>query len=355
VAHFAIFMSNPGSRQSSLLRTLLIGAVLLALGYIALRALTPAKPALLAQARTPPIDPTWQDGSWYWIEAGPLGKPELVRFDGKGLRTVASAAKLTSYTIGRKSAVWAVQDAGRWSIRAADLDGEGPRTLWTGEREPHGLCVVDGRAYWLDQIPPAVPAGGPLPPLAATLQLLSISEDGGSPQVVGSLMEPEAGQVIGVRGGQAYVSAYRPGARGVTAIYRVPLVGGLPRRIAGEVGRQKALLADDGSLYWVAPSREASNPESNACIRRLGAGDKPETVAEWLPQGGRLFNTYSGICYVDGNFDASAWPLAAGRDIPRKAPITAGYIVLAAGGGELLLKPIAASGARVPLYRAGMP
>src|SRR5207248_2047076 len=134
----------------------------------------------------------------------------------------------------------------------------------------------------------------------------------------------------------------------------LPLKGGLPKRVVAEVGSHNTLLSPDGTLYWTSPSRENSQPDRVVCVWRLGRDGKPEPIQDWLPFGGRLYGTGSGVCYIDGGFTASAWPIGAPRTLPQSLPLPAGYKAVAVGNGEVLLQQ-ATIGKNAPIYRTVLP
>jgi hypothetical protein len=347
--------NRPILHQSRLLHVLLLTLLCLVSAYVVRRALTPRAPVFFAQARSSFVGARWHEGNWYWLEGAGTPGARLVRANASVTLTVAAGDRIGAYSLAEGKVVWTVRDGSRWTVDIGGADGSGKRTLWSGEREPRGLCLAAGRVFWLEQAPPAVPESGALPPLAATLKLVSVPTEGGSPGVIATLLETEGGQVIGVHDGQIYLSAFRPGTYGVTAIYRVALTGGNPRRVVGETGRQRVLLTREGLLYWVSPSPEDNGVGKSVCIRRLGREDRPETLADWLPANGQLYETDHGVCYVDSSSPAAAWPLTGGKELPRSVPLPGNYTVLAAGDGEMLLESTGTTPTNIPVYRMALP
>ena len=78
------------------------------------------------------------------------------------------------------------------------------------------------------------------------------------------------------------------------------------------------------------------------------------TLTDWLPSGGRLYETNRGVCYVDDSPLPSAWPLTGPRELPNSLLVPENYVVLAVGGGEMLLQSTE-SASRFPVYRMGLP
>jgi hypothetical protein len=343
------------SRRNSFSTILLISLLLLAGVYFVARARTGQKLTAFAQAKVAPTQILWREGSWYWLEADGKSEARLVRADASGARPLATADKIAGYAVADGKLVWAAKEGDQWNLAVAAPDASGKRTLYSGEREPRGLCLANGYVFWLEPMPPAVPESGPLPPLAGMLRLLSLPLDGGVPKVIATLLESESGQVLGVHADQAYVAATRLGTPGATLLYRVSLREGVVQRVAGEAGQHTALLTREGSLFWVAPSLEDSRMNASACIRRLGQDGKAETLADWLPANGRLYDTVRGVVYVDGGFEPSAWPIANRRELPRAVPLPREHTVLALGSDEMLLGSANATPANIPLYRTTLP
>src|SRR5205085_9976916 len=140
--------------------------------------------------------------------------------------------KYAADDVGDGKLAWSAHEGAGWNLYLAAADGSGKRSLWSGAQEPRGVGIAEGRIFWMQAMPPAVTDSGPLPPLESTLQVVSVGVDGGAPQALTTLLEPEGGQVIGAHAGQLYVSAYRAGTHGITAIYRIPLTGGMALRVA---------------------------------------------------------------------------------------------------------------------------
>ena len=330
----------------------LIGLLCLLAVFFVLRARF-MHPTLIGQAHAPVKEAMRSGGSWYWLEG--VGKPgaRLMRASASSLQPIAASDGLGSYAVAEGKVVWAAREGDHWSLTLASADGSGQQKVWSGPREPHGLYLTVDHIYWLDQLPPTVPDSGPLPPLGPTLQLVAVPVSGGASTIIATLLEPLAGRVIGIHGDQIYVSAMRPGAPGVTTLYRIALLHGAPKRVAGETGLQSSILTQDGALYWSAPSRESSQFDRVVCIRRLGKDDQPETLTDWMEGRGRLYETERGVCYVDGDVSPKAWLLTVRKELPRALPLPENYAVLAAGDRELLL--VALGTDSIMVYQVGMP
>jgi hypothetical protein len=324
-------------------------------GYLFFRVLVVPPPTLFARPRAAIANPIWYDGAWYWLEGS--GKPgaRLVRGNGSGTTDVASVNQMRSFAVGGDKVAWIAGTGKGWTVTVASLDGTARQNLWTGDREPSGLCIAERRVFWLEEAPPLVPGNTPLPPLATTIKVISAPVEGsGAIMVVGTVMELKGKQVVGVRDGQVYVAATRLGLQDATTIYRIPLAGGPARRVAAETGSQFALLTRSGTLYWTAPSRESSDSGKAICIRRLDRDKGPETLEDWLSDGGKLYETAGGVYYVDSSNEATAWPIGNARTLPKPTSLPSGFGVAAVGDREMLVQPTS-GGASGSLYRMPLP
>lgn len=344
--------------------TALALAALLCFGalYLAVRVAVPREPEVFSRVGAVPISPILRQGAWYWLErANGERETHLVRVAAASrVQRLAVADVIGSYDVADGKVVWTAREGNRWSIYAGSAAGDGrANALWSGRGEPQGIRLIAGQIFWLTDGPAAVPGGAPLPPLASTLQVHSLAPQGGAPVLVTTLLETRGGQVIGLQAGDLYVSAFRPGTPGCMVVYRVPVRGGATPRIVGEVGRYPMLLARDGSLYWIAQSRESSNASFISSVRRLGGrdGGGPETLSDWLPSGGTLCDTARGVCYLDGSVYPSLWPVARhdARGLPRPLSLPKGYYPVAASGDQILLRHADAPAADFTLHRMPLP
>jgi hypothetical protein len=345
----------PNTKKNPLSLSAIIALLCLVGGYLLWHVVVIPPPTLFAHPRAELANPTWHDGAWYWIEGS--GKPgsRLVRGTGSGTTDVASMDQIRSYSVGAGKVAWIAGAGKGWTVSVASLDGTARQILWSGNLEPHGICIAERRVYWLEEALPLVPGNILLPPLASTIKVISAPVEGGGPNsIAGTVMELTGEQVVGVRDGQIYVAASRSGLQGATTIYRVPLAGGGARRVAGETGAQNGMLTRNGTLYWTAPSRESSQPESTFCVRRLDRDKGPETLEDWLPGGGKLYETAQGVYYVDAGYQATAWPIGNAKTLSKPAPLPPGFAVVAVGDREMLVRQ-SGGGATDPLYRMPLP
>ena len=342
------------TRRNQLPLTALAVALCLIVGYMVWRYSIPPAPMLFAQPQAAVTDAVWNDGAWYWIEGAGTPAARLVRAVGPAVTALVSGEQVRSFAVGEGKVAWIAGEGRRWSISTVPLDGSGKQTVWSGEKEPRGLCLADRRIYWLEQVPALIPGLGPLPPLESTIRVVAMPLEGGTLASIGSVMELRGDQIAGVRDGQVYVVASRPTLQNATTIYRVPISGGVARRVVGETGAQHALLTRNGTLYWTAPSMEAAQVNTIACIRRLGRDDLPVTLEDWVPGGGNLYESTGGTYYVDGSFRPLAWRVTEGKALPQSSPLPVGYTVVAVGDREMLLQS-EDMGSKSPLYKIALP
>jgi len=328
---------------------------LIALGGLWIR-LRAERPRLIGHAASFPEGARPASGAWVWLERLKASDVRLIRL-GSDRRAVpiATASALTDYAADGDAVAWIEKQGGQWRVQLADDPDRAPRTLWAGATEPHGVCLAGDGVYWLAPHAPEAPDCGPLPPFGPSMDLLTAPRSGGASHAVGRLFGAIGGRVLGARDGAIYVAAYRGLGIGSTTFYRVRPGNPAPERLASEIGQQRALLARDGSLYWLAPSREATADAGLCCIRRLAPGGRPETLSDWLPARGALFETDRGVRYVDVEEHAGVWPTGAFLEAPRSATAPTGYRYLAVGGDRALLCPQNAWLGPTPLYEGPLP
>jgi hypothetical protein len=327
----------------------------LILALLALSAFRPVHPEALARVTSEPVNPMQRAGAWFWLEHPSGPNARLVRAANSRLIPLAAADALPEYDTDGKDAAWIGRKGREWQVGIASCETGAGRVLWSGADEVRGVCLAGEEVYWLCPLPAAAPESGPLPPLAPMLAIFAVPRKGGAPARLGLLPESEGGRVLGAHDGALYISAFRRGGAGNTVVYRVPPDDGPPRRVAGEIGSQQFLLAHDGTLYWPAPSREATSEANACCIRRLGRNGRPENLSDWLLSGGTLFETDRGVCYLDSGFPGALWPAGRFEELPKSFTAPEGYALLAAGGEEILLRPAFLRSGAATLYRMPLP
>ena len=313
-----------------------------------------AQPTLISDAARGVTRPSLRDGSWYWIEQRDPSHAVLVRVDAtKTKHDISSAEQIDDYAIAPGHIFVISRNGKTWQAALADMDGGQIHEVWSGNDQPHGAVISGDSVYWMRPKPALIPDAGAFPPLGPQCEVMSSPLAGGESHVITTIMEPKGDEVIGAAGGAVWLSAERPGTQNATTIYRVSVADGETHRVVGETGLQSAVLTTAGVLYWTAPSREAQNFGEVICIRRLGESRTTETLNEWLPAGGRLFDTRHGPCYVDGTYAPRAWPVTAHADLPTPVRVADGYVVLAAADDDLLLRPKNDPQQKSPIYLVG--
>jgi hypothetical protein len=217
------------------------------------------------------------------------------------------------------------------------------------------LKLTADRAYWLRRSPAPGFANAPFPPLAASLQVVSVPFAGGAPTPLARIAESEDGAILGVQGDALFCVAYRRLFPGSFSVYQIPLKGGTPTRRFRGGGTPQILLTQDGRLYWCALSQEVSGPRWAFILYRQSEGGQPEAITDWLPQGGRLYETAQGVVYADKEPTASLWREGRRDAFPQAIPLPLGYSGLAAGGKEALLVSAMDSRSTPTLYRMPLP
>lgn len=332
---FSLELRNPsGKVHWSLL--LIVAVLICALSAFALRPKAPMAPPAFGKVKSLPQFVSRHKGSWFWLEMDKQKAKRLVSADGGGLHTLAEAEELSRYAVSDDTLVWSARQGKKWTLFRSGLNGREPRSLWSGDEEPLGLNIVQGRIFWVHRLPAPLPDSGPFSPLLPTLEILALSSEGGVAQPVGRIPESEDGEILGGHDDSLYVITYRNAMPVKYCIYRVPMNTGAAVRVVGEAGRFNALLTREGSLYWIAHSSEVTPANSAACIKRLDKAGKPETLTDWLPGQGRFFETPRGILYMDNGTSAHFWQVGTVDRFPEPLAMPQGFIALGAGDDALL-------------------
>jgi len=324
----------PGNSRRTLPRAFAV----VSLTVFALASCRPSapKPVLIGKLQSRPASIRYQEGVWFWLEQPSKAPMRLIRCRDTQIQEIASAEEIRSYTVEQGKIAWAARQGKQWTVLLAEEKGGEPRTLWSGTDEPMGLNLSGGRLYWLHRLPAPVADSGPLPSLSPSLEVVAVPVEGGAPAPVTRLWESENGEVLGMRDGALYVALQRNLSPGSFSIVRIPS-GGTPVRLVSEMGHPYSLLTKDETLYWVAPSSEISPPTGASCLRRLDRAGKIETLTDWLPTNGKVYETARGVFYADGEFLPTLWRFLGQDRFPEAIPVPDGYAALAAGGEDALL------------------
>lgn len=344
---------RPYGRGSATRRALFALAVFswLAFGYVVYADLRTITPSRYGEAGAYPYEPSRDGRFWYWVERPINQKARLARVAGGAPEVLATADEIVDYHASGGSAAWVQRDGKAWSIQVIDANGA-RQTLPCGERGARSVFLAGDRLFWLASTP-GTAGDVPVPAFGPSLQVMETSLSTRTLRTGATLLESD-GRIIGLRGDDLYIRGLRHVLPGATVLYRATQ-GQRPVRLAAETGRGHALITSDGTLYWVAQSRDASNRENNACVRRLGSDGKPATVAEWLPPDGRLYDTGRGIYYVDGSVQSAAWRISAGPTLQRPLNLDSQFLAISAGDGELLARANDGRETRIPLSRVALP
>jgi hypothetical protein len=159
---------------------------------------------------------------------------------------------------------------------------------------PSGLYFSGGQLYWFERSPAVKPALGFVPPAGTQLQLKMRQRSGQVTTLAqwpaGELPVPKfrgsdgCAQILAAEADSFYVRVRRYVG---TEFIKLRATQGSGERLAEETGIQQGALYN-GTLYWTAPSEEASSSQTPRCVRRIDASGTPVTVAEWVPGNGTL-------------------------------------------------------------------
>jgi hypothetical protein len=253
----------------------------------------PPRPAIRAFAA--------QGTDWAWIvargeetelhlgSAGTSGTPGQTGAKGNGWTDLALDG----------SDVWLLQrEARQGALLRVKRQGGEPEVVVSSLESPAALLVRDDGVYWLEASPAADPGLAFIPPLAGRLRLKCRDRSGAIRTVtdwtVGGATRSQPGDLMAGPEGRLYACIRSSVA---TEIYSVPSAGGIPVRVAGELGEQSATSAG-GQLLWTAPSREATPESGVRCLQRLRPDGSAELVAEWLSRSGSLAQLGDRLYYA---------------------------------------------------------
>ncbi len=294
-------------------------------------------------------------GVWYWIEQPKQGKARLVRGVVGNIRELATAEAITSMDADSTNIVWTERSQQGWSVQVANLDGSGSNDLWSGKEEPLGAKIAQGRAYWLQKTPAPLKTDLPFPALQPTLQVVSAPLSGGTPELGVTVPEAETGRVLGLHDNTLYLLAHRKTRPGSTTLYRIDTQTKAVERVAGTSQNLSALLTKEGILYWMTPSKETISPQPAVHVYRLNKEGKPESLSDWLPIGGQIYETNRGIVYVDRDYPTNMWAVGAEDAFPELIPTPKDYNPVAVGEGLVLLGTNASQRAKPALRQIPLP
>ncbi|GEM_PF-3006250 len=314
-----------------------------------------AQPRLVGTTNVFPISIRHAEDAWYWRDQTKDTGGRLMRISASGSQVIAKADALSCYALGEGKLGWIERNGREWTVLLAESDGSNPRSLYKNTAEPMGIAIAQGRIYWLNRVPALARDSGLFPSLSPTLEVVSMSLSGGKPNSVALLYESEDGEMLGLHGNVLAIATYRRTLPGSFCLYRVPLGEAFPVRVAGERGLSRSLLTRDGDLYWTAPSKEVAGPPTAITLRRLDANGRAETLSDWLPLSGELYETTEGVLYGDRSIGGSLYPAGRSDQFPEPLAVPVGYTAVAAGEGLMLLAPAKADSAQFTFYEMSLP
>jgi hypothetical protein len=322
-----------GARLPLIILLFLLVAVGVAL---ALRRPTLAKPTPLGKFKGLPTAVRYHNGAWYWIAQIDSKKSVFLRVASNNRKEIASAEAINSYHIVEGRLVWLEKSGKEWIIRTADEQGGGRSDLYKSKTEMMGLGTSEKSLLWLQRSAPILPFDNPYPTLSPQLDLMEMSLAGGAPKRIARLPESGVGTVVGKSDGAIYVTTYRNLRPSNGCVYRIPLDSLKPTRVVSVRGEPYAIFARDGMLYWTANSADISPPAGGTSVRRLDNQGKVETMNDFLPFLGKVYDTPQGVLFVDSAVPPTLWRMPSPDEFPTPVPVPEGYSGLALSDNHLL-------------------
>ena len=330
-------------------------------GFLIWRELPAPAPMRISSCNSSIAAPVNSQGVWFWIENPRSLGSRLMKAGETESKPAVVAPGISEFAITDSKLAWIQKTGIVWQLVSSKLDGSEPHVIYSGEREPVGLHYSQKRLYWLLNPLSKKNEFDSFPPLAGSLEVQSVNENGeGKPIALTSLKETQGLQFIGINLIYAFVSVYRPSQYGSTVIYRISVLDSATQRIVGETGKQHAALTKE-SLFWTAPSPESSTRGTTNCVRYIpvqGAGansTKPANLTDWLPAGGKLTLSSSGMMYIDGGAEPKLWILNDRKELPVAVKTPLNFDVKAVSGNDILLQNSRTDGSNSALFRTRMP
>ncbi len=333
-----------------LLLAVLAGGALASLFFVGSRNTLPT-PVSIGQAKDEPLSIHGVGGAWYWREQPLKGKGRLIRATIAGMKEIATADALPSFDTDGKTLVWTARQGAEWSVMSANVEGGGGHAVWSGKEEPRGVKMIQERIYWLLRTPAPIDIALPFPPLQSSLQIVSVPIGGGALEASARLPEADDGEALGISEGSLYVRAVRMSSPGATSLYRVNTQNRTFTRITSVARHLPALLTRNGTLYWLAPSKETDSPQIAMQVFRMGASGTIEPLTDWLPAGGALYETANDVLYADREMPPSFWRLGSQDVFPTTLPLPKDFTALALGDTTALVMSASTPRSKPALYQ----
>ncbi len=255
---------------------------------------------------------------WFWTHAS--GGQETL-FEGGPGRAPVSLATGSGWSAlaWDGQALWLTQqqrDQGHLCRLRPGRDVT-PEKVVSGLAQPSGLFADNGRLYWLENRAPRAAAFRYIPTEGWTA-ILRMRDGSGAVRTLAewpgggpSGTELPAQDLLGVTEDYLFCRVRRPAS---TEFLRIALADGKAERVAVESGSQSAVLYE-GTLFWTAPSDEASPATGMRCVRTLGSAGNVVLVGDWLPENGVLLGTPQGV-----RFASDGWYALRGRAPAERLP-----------------------------------
>jgi len=336
----------PVARTAIILGSVVLVAALAVGAGTALGAFHRVGPQFLVTTDVMPQDVRQQAADWWWIERPQKAKARLVRVHGGVKETVASADEIAGYDLDGESSAWTSRVAGHWSVQRRR--GDRVETLWSGADRVGRPAFADASVIWAQTHEDSPPGAAPLPAIGPRTEVAMFA-DGAPIRRTGRLLEA-SGDIIGVRGGHAFVACSRAIGGPPSVVYDVSPVNGDARRLAAETDAVDAVLLSSGELVWTAPSRDSAQRGNVTCVRSIGSDGQVSTRSDWLPHGGRLNVSGDALYYSGGVGDGGAWSIGRNNQLPASIRPPQGFVVVGVGSKDMLLESLASSVTSMRLY-----
>lgn len=267
------------------------------------------------------------DQALFWLEKSKPATPGAALYmlkDSSRRPTPLYRENRLAEAVAEPNVVFALQRTGETgAVIAVPRQGGRPTRLATGLVHPAGLAVAGGRIYWTETVPGRLHHVLHVPAVQGRTILRSLPVRGGRPRVV-AVWEEDAdrfpGQLLGVYGDRFYWLDRFGGAgsEGWSAVRRVAVNGGVPRRLVLNRSRVNEAVLDGKRLFFTAPSEDAGRPLAFRCVRQLDLSCSavvPHTLTDWLPPTGKLVRS-EGRMYSGSLEGLWRVPAALARPLP---------------------------------------
>lgn len=289
--------------------------------------------------------------TWVWLERRE-GNVSVVSMHAGRRIVIATHDEVASLSTSKDAVAWIGKDGDAWTIRRAGLDGSNVTEFARVDGTPLAVWTDGQQVLWAVDRGPSSSVAEFIPPLGSRTEIRLAVGTAGQP--IAEIAERFAeAHILGKRNGTVYLAGVRAEGIRCTVLYAIG-ADSPPRRFAGEVGAHSAMMTEEGSVYWTGPSR-GSNSLLTGCIRAARPDSlEPQTIADWLPAGGRLHATTRGLV-VTGAGTETAWRVLPSARLGEPLPMLPDQWPVAAGGDLLLTVHRAKTPGRVAVSTVRMP